>query len=374
MRQTTGLLLALTLAACSAASPSASSPSSTPAELSDGPAAPYASAITAPSPATSSPTASSLPPGTYENKLLGYRMTFPTGYRRSMARIFTGQVNLGVDFYTLTTEQEARDACAKDGGDLPPRLDHDPDVRVGVMRNEKGLSAMQWATTPLQPGGWIPSTHQKVEATTIDGHEAVRLVADNAGAETNEVVIRAGDRIYDISPTQGPPPRQRWLDDIVRTFTLITPAPFPSPTATIAPRVAATQTAAALADALAARDVDRVVPLLPDCRINVVHTYDDRPPLGMGALWRSVPLFTAALRQRFAAGDLTVTVDPVIQFDERDDLFFARSSWTCAGNTKKIDLYVTELDGRWSLLTARIHFPTFDTSVRYPSPWTDGSC
>ena len=116
MRLTAGLLLAATLAACSAASPSASSPSSTQAEVSAGPGASSASTIAAPSHAASSPTASPLPPGTYENKLLGYRMTFPTGYRRSMARVFTGQQNLGVDLYTLTTEQEARDACAKDGG------------------------------------------------------------------------------------------------------------------------------------------------------------------------------------------------------------------------------------------------------------------
>src|SRR6266568_387199 len=68
---------------------------------------------------TTTPTASPLPPGTFENAILGYRITLPQGYRRGSARIFTGPgVFLGDDAYTPQTEQQARERCLNDSGDI----------------------------------------------------------------------------------------------------------------------------------------------------------------------------------------------------------------------------------------------------------------
>jgi hypothetical protein len=86
--------------------------------------------------------------------------------------------------------------------------------------------------------------HRKVEAVTIGGREAVRLVADNATAEIQLFAIRSDDRIYLITPTMWPS-RHR-LEDIAATFGTVARLPLPTPTPT-APPAARRQAATELA-------------------------------------------------------------------------------------------------------------------------------
>ena len=335
--------------------------------------------------ATASPVAAatSAPPtarGTHENTILGYRITLPEGYRRASAQLITAPVDaLGSDFYTTTTEREEREACLQDAGHLPtlPAL---PNVRVAASRNPRGISAQEWATTPQGPGGYVLSTHQKVEPFSIGGREAVRLVQDNATAVTTAFVVRGGERMYEISGTQSSSQLPRtWLDEIAKTFVVIAPQPFPSATPTVAPQAGARQAAAALVSAFAARDASAVARVMPECWISVVYAIDGTVP-GQGGLNRSVALFTQLLRERFAAGDLTVTVDPTLQVatDRGREDFFLRSEWREPDRAIRIDLVLGERDGRWHWISAVHHYTAADRPcIPYRSPWSSsrtGSC
>ena len=323
-------------------------------------------------------------PGTFENPILGYRITLPKDYRRSRATIVTGQEEvLGGDHYTLQTDAEARAQCLRDTGDVGSQSPaRDSDIQVGVSRNVRGISAIEWATTPRVPGAQPLSMHQKVEPTTIGGHEAARLVTDNATPETTAFVIRANDRVYVLGPTQSSLPSRLpkgWIDDIANTFVASAPQAFPSPTPSQAPREAARQVGEALAKAFAARDTDAVVGLMPSCWVFVTPLIDGQPPGGI--LYRSVALFTQGLRDRFAAGDLTVTVDPTLQVEVQGgrERFFVRSDWREPDRTTRIDLYVEEFDGRWQWTTAQPHYQRADFingCIPYRSPWVpaNSSC
>lgn len=333
---------------------------------------PAASGTLTPGPSLS---ASPLPPGTFENAILGYRITMPVGYRRASSRIITGQDTLGQDFYTLATEADERAACLRDLGDVPERLEGDPPLVVQVARNVRGLSALELATASHL------STHHKLEQTTIGGREAVRFVSDNAAATTDGFVISANDRVYEMYPPQGPPPKT-WLDAIARTFVVIQPSVFPSPTATTAPRVAAADLAEALRTAFAAKDADAVAKLMSPCRIGVSSVIEPVQP-GLGGcciINRSTALFTQALKDRFAKGDLTMTVDPSVQVktDTGGDLYFVRSEWREPDRTTPVDLFLRELDGRWVWTEALHHWQraVVGSCVPYRSPWTSatGSC
>lgn len=344
-------------------------------------------AVPSPSPSPERPSSTPIasPMGglvSHENAILGYRIALPEGYRRSISRIQTGQESLGVDLYTRVTEREEREACLRDVGDVgsPLAPGQDPDIRIGVARNVRGVSAVEWATTPRSPGAQPLSTHQRVEPVIVGGREAVRLVADNATAVTTAFVIRANDRMYELYPSQGPPSRQTWLDDIAKSFVVIEPAPFPTPTATTPPRVAARQLGEALAKAFAARDADAVARLMPACQIGVGHYIDST--LSGGALNRSVALFTQALRDRFASGDLTVTVETALQTkaEAGGEQLFVRSAWREPDRTTQIDLFLTDLDGRWRWFIALHHYSRADllpgTCIPYRSPWVSpgGRC
>src|SRR5437773_6269726 len=84
------------------------------------PAVSPTSTVSASASATPRPTDSL---ATYENPFLGYRIALPQTYRRLTARYFTaGSVPsglLGTDAYTLLTEQQQREECLQDQGDLP---------------------------------------------------------------------------------------------------------------------------------------------------------------------------------------------------------------------------------------------------------------
>ena len=257
---------------------------------------------------------------------------------------------MGDDSYSPQTEQQGRERCLGDSGDTGFLSYARADVTVRVLRNVNGLSAQQWVMTPEALGGQQLSTHQKVEPTTINGQEAVRLVEDNARAATTAFVIRGGDRIYHLSsvvmPLEGAS-----LDDIARTFVAIGPAPFPTPTATIAPRAAATDLAQKLAAAFVARDADAVARLMSDCWLFVSPLINGQP--AGGVQYRSVALFTQGLRARFAAGDVDVTIDQTLRTNPRSpETFFVRSVWKERDRSSVIDLYLHEADGRWIWFSA----------------------
>lgn len=333
-------------------------------------ASPSAAALVSPSPA---------PSGTHENLVLGYRITLPDGYRRSSGTVVTtpGE-RLGEDYYTTETEQEERATCMQDAGHLLTFRDP-PDIRIAAYRNSRGVSANEWATTPREPGGFVLSTHQKVEPATIGGQEAVRLVQDNATAATTAFVVRGGDRIYEIGPTQiGSTLPRTWLDDIARTFAVVSPQPFPSATPTAAPQVGASEVAQALAAAFTAKDADAVARLVPECWISVAYAIDGEVP-GQGGLNRSVHLFIPLLRDRFAAGNLSVTVDPTLRqgtpFEPQTQ--FVRSEWREPDRTVRIDLLLGQHEGKWLWTSAIHHYTSAQLGqgrcVPYRVPWVSGT-
>ena len=267
---------------------------------------------------TSAVTAS--PPGspgsptlTFDNPILGYRIAFPSGYRRSASRIIAGsEEDLGRDDYTPLSEVGARTLCLQDSGDVA--LDYpqrESEVGIRVSRNVHHLSVTEWVATPQSTGTQPLSAHQKVQQLTIAGLEAVRLVTDNVFAETTLFVISANDRMYVISPDFWRQPSslpKGWLDEIASSFVATAPAPFPSASPTTPPVIATRAVADALAGAFTGRDADAIARLMPSCRITVFPAVDGVS--GVGPLNRSTASFVNGLRARFAAGDLTVSVDP----------------------------------------------------------------
>ena len=321
---------------------------------------------------TASPSPSATTSGvvTYDNPILGYRISLPATYRRLSPVVFVAQPEiLGRDTYTLLTEQEEREECLRDLGDIPsPAMT--ALLFVEAYRNVAGVSAAEWVSTqPL-------SVQRKVEPVTIGGREAVRLVADNATAEIQLFAIRADDRIYVITPTMWPSLHQ--LADIAATFGTVARQPFPTATPTTPPgprRQAATGLAEALASAFAARDADAVARLMPQCHVRVSPA-ESLPNSGGGGLSRSVASFTQALRERFARGDLTVSVDPTVQIQNEGghEGFFVRSDWREPDRTIRIDLVLDESDGgRWQWVAAIHHYQPADFTkpycIPYRSPW-----
>jgi hypothetical protein len=157
----------------------------------------------------------------------------------------------------------------------------------------------------------------------------------------------------------------------------IEPAPFPSPTASIAPQAAAAALAGQLASAFKAADADAVARLLPACWFSVWPLTDGQPPGGV--LNRSVSLFTQGLRDRFAAGNLSVTVDPSVQHQTQrlgPDRLFVPSYWKERDGTTQIDLFLVEIDGRWLWSEAVHHYTRAQMQSRpvwfCRSPWITG--
>lgn len=309
-----------------------------------------ASPAARPSP-TFAPAASPLPPGTFENKVLGYRITLPERYRLGGSRITPGQPpHLGSDTFTPQTEQQERERCLSDSGDIGFLTYAREDLTVRVLRNVNGVSAEQWANTPEAPGGQPHSMYMKVVPATINGLEAVRLVEDNARATTMALVIRAGDRIYHLIPAVQPL-EPASLEEIAKTFVAIAPAPYPTPTATAAPRDSAAQLAARLAAAFAATNAEAVAREMSDCWLFVSPLISGQP--AGGVQYRSVALFTQGLHAGFAAGDLDVTVDQPLRTNPRSPgSFFVRSVWKERDRSSAIDIYLHEADGRWVWFSA----------------------
>jgi hypothetical protein len=265
----------------------------------------------------------------------------------------TGQDDfLGLDYFTLQTEAEAREACQRDIGDVFSGS-RDSDLRVGVSRNPGGISVTEWVNTPRSPGAQPLSTHKQVEPVALRSYEAVRLTQQG---QTMLYVIRVNDRVFELGPTQSSFPSSlgaTYWDDIAKTFTAITPQALPSPTATVPPRVATREIGERLAAAFAAKDADAVARLIwPRCWLNVFSTVPS------GGIARSVAKFVAALREPLTNSSVTVAVDPAVQVETNafgTELYFVRSTWNESGRITPVDLILREVDGQWYWGEARHH-------------------
>ena len=353
-----GLLYAASSQPPAAAVPSTTVPSTTvPSTASTSPSA---------SPSISlSPSPSPLAAGTFENPILGYRITVPVQYRRMSASVNPGATEaLGGEAYTTSTVEQVRDDCRTGAGQGVGGQMRYGYVTVQVHRNPDGLSAAKWA-----PGSPY-STHAVVEPATIAGYDGARLVQ---GGEVRAYVIGANARMYVLNRSGNAPAQV--LADAAESFRAITPAPFPSPTvAPVTRRDAASQLAQRLAQAFAAKDADAIAGLMTDCRMVSTETIAGAP-LGTDHFpSRFAPEFIDALRGHFARGELSVTVDPNLQQHAVSGEFSITSQWREAERTTRIDLFIGERDGRWEWHRANHHFPsrTGDRCIR--SPWTASTC
>lgn len=320
-------------------------------------ASPFGSAAPSPSAA--------LPPGTFENRMLGYRITLPVAYRRMSASVNPGAAEaIGGEAYTTSTVEQVRDDCRTGAGQGVGGQMRYGYVTVQVHRNPDGLSAARWA-----PGSPY-STHALVEPAVIAGYDAARLVQ---GGEIRAYVIGANARMYVLGRAGNA--SAQVMTDAAESFRAVAPTPFP--TSTVAPltrRDGAAQLAQRLAQAFAGKDADAIGALMTDCRM-VSTEMIAGVPLGTDHFpSRFAPEFIEALRGHFARGELSVTVDPNVQQHPLSGEFSITSQWREADRTTRIDLLLGERDGRWLWHTATHHFPsrTGDRCIR--SPWVASSC
>lgn len=337
----------------------ASPVATTPIASASAPASASPTAAPTPSPTTASP------PGTFENRILGYRITLPVAYRLFVSSINAGQPEqLGSDAFSLRTVAEERADCvSNESPGIGSVLKHEF-VNVAVAGNVRRLSAVQWATD--SPYGRLHT----VEAVTVGGYEAARLVQQGIA---DAYVISANERMYAVTHNNAPSSQR--LAEVAASFRALPPPPFPTaPPAQIA-RDAASNLGQRLAQAFAAKDASAVAGLMTDCRIGASENIGGRP-LGTGGLSRSSAAFITALRDHFAKGDLTVTVNPEVQVQAVTGQFFVRSEWKEPDRTTPIDLFFRELDGRWQWTSAIHYYPSLVGSgcIPYRSPWTASSC
>jgi len=329
-------------------------------------AAPSLSAATTQSPIASPTVVSS--PGTaprFDNTVLGYSINLPAVYRLASSSINAGQPEqLGSDAFSVRPVAEDRADClSNEGPSLGSVLKHEF-VVVAVIGNLRGLSAVQWATG--SPYGRLHT----IEAVTVGGYEAVRLVQQGIA---DAYVISANNRMYVLSHLNSPSSQR--LADIAASFRALPPPPFPTaPPAQIA-RDAASNLGQRLAQAFAAKDANAVAGLMTDCRIGASENIGGSP-LGTEGISRSSAAFLTDLRDRFAKGDLAVTVNPAVQVQAVSGQLFVRSDWKEPDRTTPIDLFLRELDGRWQWTSAIHYYPSLVGSgcIPYRSPWTASPC
>jgi hypothetical protein len=323
-------------------------------------------AADAPANASSAATGLSSAVVAHENPVLGYRITLPSAYRRSGTTLAGGQSELlGSDTYTFLTENEEHAPCLQDGGGVPPAA-MSAYLHIDVYRNGAAAAALDWAKSrrATARGTWQPAT--------VDGRDAARFVEDGAASQ---YVMRANGRIYVLFPTLSGAAHP--IDQIAASFQAITPGPLSPPATASAQsrRIAARALAEALARAFGARDAEAVARLMPNCWITVWDLVDDAPTGAV--LRRSVTLFTDALRDRFATGDLTVSIDPAVQvqLEGGREKYVVRSEWNQRGRTTRVDLFLDEVEGGWHWVAGQLHFARGDLikgCLSYGSPWDSG--
>lgn len=178
-----------------------------------------------PSPSLTSSPRPTLAPGTFENSALGYRIRPPDGYRRYATLLVPGPDGVGVDSFTLRTDAQERDLCVRQKGSSLPARETASDLQIRVVSNVGGMSAVDYASAPNRR-----IVFTTIQPTTVNGYEAAKVVHQQSG-DTSSYVIRANNRIYEISPGLDEQPSQLpkgWLDQIVLTFSGITPDASPA--------------------------------------------------------------------------------------------------------------------------------------------------
>lgn len=138
-----------------------------------------------------------------------------------------------------------------------------------------------------------------------------------------------------------------------------------------------------LAQTFAARDADAVASVLGQGLgvSAVVEPFQQGDPLSEGCCVLNVLAvdFVERLRERFASGALTVTVDPQVQTRTEGgrERSFVSSDWREADRTVRIDLLLEVVNGRWHWGGALHHYQrtqlTQDrsgvTCIPYRTPW-----
>jgi hypothetical protein len=324
-------------------------------------ASPVASSSSAPTPSATP----ALSPGTFENQILGYRITLPAAYRLAGTSINAGaQEQLGSEFFSTTTLAEARADCLSDtGGGLASVGKGDP-VNVSVIANVRGLSAAAWAASSPY------SSLHTVEAVTVGGYDAARLMQQG---KADAYVIAANNRIYVLTHLNAPSSQR--LADIAASFRAVPPSPSPTAPSPQVMRDAAGNLGQRLAQAFAAKDATAVAGLMTDCRISAGENIGGHP-IGTEGISRPAATFIGALRDRFANGDLTVIVNPEVQVDPVSGQLFVRSEWKEPDRTTPIDLLLRELDGRWQWSSSIHYYPSLTGTgcIPYRSPWVSAAC
>jgi hypothetical protein len=301
----------------------------------------------------------------FSNAVLGYSINLPAAYRLRTSSINAGQPEqLGTDAFSVRTLAEERVDCfSSESPSIGSVLMHEF-VTVAVVGNVRGLSAVEWAT-----GSRYADRLHTVEAVAVNGYAAARLVQRGI---TEAYVISANNRMYVLSHSNSPSSQR--LADVAASFRALPPPPFPTaPPAQVA-RDAASNLGQRLAEAFMAKDAGAIAGLMTDCRISASENVGGSP-IGTEGISRSSSAFITALRDRFAKGDLVVTVDPAVQVQAGTGQFFVRSEWKEPDRTTPIDLFLRELDGRWQWTSAIHYYPSLvGGCIPYRSPWTSSSC
>ena len=163
----------------------------------------------------------------HENPALGCRIGMPPTYRLALSVVDGG--NVGHDAYTPRSEAEDRALCQREGQEQSP--ERVEDLRVVVHGNSAGMSPVAFLSTPNRRMAFT-----SVEATTLNGHQAAKVVHQPSG-DTAYYVISANGRLYELIPflLEQPTTQPRgWLDQIAASFGTI---PFqPSATTPSSPR------------------------------------------------------------------------------------------------------------------------------------------
>ena len=326
------MLVVAIIAACG---PSASPPTASPVVVASPTPTP------SPAPSTAAPTPS--PATRYVNPLLGYSATLPALWRVSECLSWSTAEGsyLGADVLTTRTAVEEHDLGA--GGDTGG---------TGALAWVITIAAESSSQTPVEyataRGG---SVGDKLEATTIDGRPAARVI-DGAGRALTYFVANAG-RMYSIGLSQGFEPRpplvtDEALDTVARSVTFVAPTARPTPTATPDLSPAVETLVDAVAAAFAAADADRLRELMPP------KCWFQSAGYASSGVALSREKMAELLRSSFAQGR-TVTVEsrpirtdaPVLRGP-----FWVWSTWSAYGSApftpqSATQLVFDQIDGHW---------------------------
>jgi hypothetical protein len=296
-----------------------------------------------PSPATPTPSPTGASGGTVENVYLGYRVTLPEPWRRSVCLSTLARENpslLGHDLFTVLSERqeyESPPSGTNPGGAWQWA------TAVEANRNPDRLSGMEW----IRQGRAGESPSQRVDAATVAGVPAAKLT--DGARYPLAYFVGVADRMYVIAYTGGEGPKPpgsttQSFEAIVRSFAPFDPRPLPAATSMPAqPPPAALQLADSLSAAFARADAEAFAPLIvPTCWFT--HAYYQSE--GVASTRERL---IADLRENFAAGlQVAVEARPIRTNPPMQGTYWLWSTWRRAGQAdQNVQLVLSELDGRW---------------------------